>query len=818
MLVLAGTVLAQENPAPIANPQETVPSTPLESIASAPLVTATATAKRVRFVSPGSVVQLRLEVYNEAGQKVFDTELRGGNVLDWHLLDGSGERVAAGSYASVLTTKSLSGRLSQRMGVVRVSEKKVALEGDGTSQLSLAQQQTIGPMEANGAIKILHPSDAEAITAVTHDGADGQLTSTAGSLTFRTGDVFAGRDKEHMRITEAGRVGVGTDKPQATLDVAGTVRVSEGIRFPDGTTLDASSGKLKVRDAAGEITEDPAAQGTGNINHLAKWSETGGAGNLTNAAAAEVSGLTIFGQNASSQVAPLFPTAFNHHVLEVGAPVGKSPLVLAGGSGLMEFWKDLGGGTGAPAAAVAFGMARPGLLATNDMVFSTYTPSTSWQERMRITTGGKIGIGTPSPLYPLTVSGRGTLLPFSVAEFSNDHTDSGIILNSKAGTERAWALLSSGTGSGLGVGTFSIADLNANQTRFSINSSGNVGIGTPPTTSKLVVSGATEATQFNIGANRVLGNLGTQNIFGGVEAGLNNTGSFNSFFGFGAGRVNTGNANAFFGTSAGLSNMAGHSNSLFGVDAGRMNTSGVGNSFFGIDAGRNNAGGHSNTFVGREAGKANTSGIHNTIIGAFANLAHPDLSNATAIGYNALVSASNTMVLGTSQVTVQVPGTLAVSENLSAANISADNISAPNMPGVEFEQFKCFGCGGREVGSGDGTPFDVTLRSVNVPAAGFLFITAHAEFDFTSGDLVAGANLNASLELVGPGPTLTAVSGSSNEGKRLTLNLSWVEPVGAAGTVQLKTVSRSNSFDNSAFLYKVRSHGLHVIYVPRRLN
>jgi hypothetical protein len=764
------------------------------------------------------VVQLRLEVYDEAGQKVFDTELRGGNVLDWHLLDGSGERVAPGSYASVLTVKSLTGRLSQRMGVIRVSEKKVVLEVDGHSHLSLAQQQTIGPVEGNGPITILRSSDGEAITAVTHDGTDGQLTSTAGSLTFRTGDVFAGKDKEHMRITEEGRIGVGTNKPEATLDVAGTVRVTEGIRFPDGTTLDASSGKLNVRDAAGQITEDPAAQGTGDLNRLAKWSETGGAGNLTSAAAAEVSGMTIFGQNAASQVAPLFPTAPNYHVVEIGATAGKSPLILAGGNGAMEFWKDLGGGTGAPAAAVAFGMATPGLSATNDMVVSTYISGQAWNERLRLTSAGKVGIGTASPLYPLTVSGRGTLLPFGVAEFSNDYKDSGIILNSKAGPERAWALLSSGTGSGLGVGTFSITDLNANQTRLMINSSGNVGIGTTTLgTSKLTVNGVTDATQFNIGGNRVLGNPGTQNIFAGVEAGLNNTGSFNSFFGFGAGRVNTGNANAFFGTSAGLSNVAGHSNSFFGVDAGRVNTSGNGNSFFGLDAGRNSAGGHSNTFVGREAGKANTSGINNTIIGAFANLAHPDLSNATAIGYNALVSASNTMVLGTSQVTVQVPGTLAVSENFSAANISADNISALNMPGVEFEQFKCFGCAGREVGSGDGSTFDVTLRSVNVPAAGFLFITAHAEFDFTSGDLVAGSNLTATLELVGAS-TLTAVSGSSNEGKRLTLNLSWMEPVNAAGTVQLKTVSRSFSFNGLAFLYKVRSHGLHVIYVPRRLN
>src|SRR5688572_28498199 len=78
MLVLAASALAQEHRAPVDTPRE-----PVAAVAAAPLVTVTATAKRVRFVSPGTVVQFRLEVFNETGLKLFDTELRGGNVLDW---------------------------------------------------------------------------------------------------------------------------------------------------------------------------------------------------------------------------------------------------------------------------------------------------------------------------------------------------------------------------------------------------------------------------------------------------------------------------------------------------------------------------------------------------------------------------------------------------------------------------------------------------------------------------------------------------------------------------------------------------------------
>ena len=70
-------------------------------------------------------------------------------------------------------------------------------------------------------------------------------------------DFFAGKDKEQMRLTEGGRVGIGTDNPQAKLDVAGVIRVSEGIKFSDGTTLNSKDGKLNVRDANGDdIAQD----------------------------------------------------------------------------------------------------------------------------------------------------------------------------------------------------------------------------------------------------------------------------------------------------------------------------------------------------------------------------------------------------------------------------------------------------------------------------------------------------------------------------------------------------------------------------------
>jgi endosialidase-like protein len=610
--LLAGTALAQEARAPIDNPP----------VATPPLVTATATAKRVRFVSPGTVVQLRLEVYNEAGQKLFDTELRGGNVLDWHLQDGAGEQLAGGSYACVLTIKSLSGRLSQRVGVVTVNKKKAAFDAAGAAQLSLAQQQTIGPVEGNAGLTIRQQNEAEAITAVTHDGTDGQLTSTTGALTFRTGDVFAGKDKEHMRITEDGRVGIGTDKPEAALDVAGTVRVSDGVKFSDGTTLNASSGKLKVSDANGKATE--ALQGTGSENRIAKWTDN--AGTLGDAAAAEISGMTIFGQNGSGQVAPLFPTAPTFHVVEVVTTGNKTPLTLAGGSGVLEFWKDLGSGMG-PAAAVAFGMTKPGLAATNDMVFSTFTPAANWNERMRITTAGDLGIGTNNPGSKLDVAGN--------INTSTQYNIGGNRVFSVAGTSNTFAGTNAGNSNTTGfLNSFFGSNAGAANTSGSSNSFFGPDAGRSNTTGS--------ANSFFGESAGLMATSAANNSFFGARAGVSTqSGHENSFFGASAGLSNeTGIGNSFFGSLAGFANTTASSNSFFGHAAGISNSTGGANSFFGASAGTRNDTGDFNSFFGTSTGFANTTGRFNAFFGTFAGVSNTTASNNSFFGYRAGINNS----------------------------------------------------------------------------------------------------------------------------------------------------------------------------------
>ena len=172
--------------------------------------------------------------------------------------------------------------------------------------------------------------------------------------------------------------------------------------------------------------------------------------------------------------------------------------------------------------------------------------------------------------------------------------------------------------------------------------------------------------QFNLGGNRIL-SAGSENLFLGFEAGLANTaGIRNSFVGRFAGTANTtGNDNSFFGLRAGATTTTGSFNSFFGNYAGEFGANGSLNSFFGIRAGQRNSGsdnsffgtlagylnelGSGNTFVGHFAGQSNRFGSFNTLVGDTADVTEvfpSSLTNATAIGARALVSQSNSLVLG----------------------------------------------------------------------------------------------------------------------------------------------------------------------------
>ena len=142
-------------------------------------------------------------------------------------------------------------------------------------------------------------------------------------------------------------------------------------------------------------------------------------------------------------------------------------------------------------------------------------------------------------------------------------------------------------------------------TNFNVSGNGSVG-GT-------LTGGIVSAlTQYNMGNNRVLASVGQNNLYLGILAGSDNSGIQNTLLGDGAGQDNTGNENT-----------------MVGFVAGQRNMTGINNSFF-----------------GSRAGKETTNGNNNTLIGYFTTLGAANLSNATAIGANAMVEQNNSLVLG----------------------------------------------------------------------------------------------------------------------------------------------------------------------------
>ena len=119
-----------------------------------------------------------------------------------------------------------------------------------------------------------------------------------------------------------------------------------------------------------------------------------------------------------------------------------------------------------------------------------------------------------------------------------------------------------------------------------------------------------------------------------------------AFFGDNAGGAHqTGGQNSFFGGLSGSNGSTGENNSFLGYAAGQS-TTGSNNTMIGTVAGDLNVEGSGNSFLGYRVAQGNTTGSNNTIIGSDANVGAGNLTNATAIGANAVVSQSNSLVLG----------------------------------------------------------------------------------------------------------------------------------------------------------------------------
>lgn len=103
--------------------------------------------------------------------------------------------------------------------------------------------------------------------------------------------------------------------------------------------------------------------------------------------------------------------------------------------------------------------------------------NTAVADRLTLDLDGNVGIGTTAPTYPLDVLGtQGNGAQQGALRVANGAPDTGIRILNKTTNGHEYVLYSSGTGSGLGAGSFSIYDVPAQLPRITVTASGRVGV------------------------------------------------------------------------------------------------------------------------------------------------------------------------------------------------------------------------------------------------------------------------------------------------------------------------------------------------------
>lgn len=430
-----------------------------------PIVTIAATASQVRITAPSSITQVQLAVYSEAGEKVFEAT-QSGNVLDYAVQDRAGVRLIPGNYLCVVKVKSLSGRLSEKLGQLSVQENQVTVQPAETGQLTVAQTQILSTDSEATPLTAPAENEAEASTVIAHDGTDGQMIRGRGALSFRLGDFFRARDKEQMRLSEDGN-----------LDVAGTIRAQRFLVIkPD--SIDKKAGTVATTDSVESV--QPLVWGTGTTGKLTKWMDgTGGLADSIITESGNTVGIGTTNPNSLLELKAATPIlTFNANTNDsyrglnwMGAGYANvlGSVLMNGHSGDLQIKSGFAGYGGFVS------------LHTNGL------------ERMRAAANGNIGIGTTSPYSLLELNATTPILSFNANNRDSFHGVNwlangygpnplgSILMNAQSGELQ----MRSGYPGWGGFFTFHTNGVE----RMRINPNGNIGIGTENANNFLTVNG-----------------------------------------------------------------------------------------------------------------------------------------------------------------------------------------------------------------------------------------------------------------------------------------------------------------------------------------
>jgi|GEM_PF-2652480 len=389
----------------IVTPYSTMVTTTLSPDQSINSVPQAQTAETLQGLDPSGFIQSASGVAGQQDVNLANliTLTGGGDASALHNHDGRYVKIGtSGSNANLGTGAYTSGSFgintsnpSADLDFGQGSDRTILVDrntsaSNGNSLSISAGGASTGASNKNGGDLVLSSGVS------TGSGGSNISFATSGGGSSGTSDTAA---TTKMTLTSNGRLGVGQTNPGAQLEVDPSNASTIGLMIKGFASQLADL--FEVQNNSGSTVAKITNNGSMTLSGSLTANGYVGIGASSPVRNLQVNGKAVFGTSAEPQ------PGGSTHMVDIVASGTNSPLMLRGGSGVMEFWKDA-----TPTYAVAYGMAIPGHAIGNDLTFSTFNGA-AWAGRLFIQSStGNVGIGNAtSPAQKLQVgtSGDGTV-------------------------------------------------------------------------------------------------------------------------------------------------------------------------------------------------------------------------------------------------------------------------------------------------------------------------------------------------------------------------------------------------------------------------
>jgi hypothetical protein len=392
-----------------------------------------------------------------------------GNIT---FVSGSTTLMSVSSSGAITTTGVISGSNALSASYAQTSSYATNFNVSGTITATTLVVQTI-------------TSSVDFVTGSTRFGSIlGNTHVFSGSVTMNPNGLF---------VSSSGNVGIGTSSPSYTLDVNGSIRSS----------VATGNGSVYFNNASlsGKFWTAIPVTNSGETDLQWYYGGTGAGTKLTFANNGNI-GIGTSSPSYALDVQVANNDAFIR-VKAITSGVGTGNLLLESNTGASSARVTGIYGVNQGVNVSGIGTYLDGTANGANMVFQTATAGTL-TERMRITSGGLVGIGTTPNTAQLDVKQSATGTSTVNAAFRDSSTNGNALQIWNGDNETRFRAVYYGTPSNQNITFYTITSAGSEGERMRITSAGDVGIGTTSPRTKLDVAGyiyMSNGTQIQITGN-----------------------------------------------------------------------------------------------------------------------------------------------------------------------------------------------------------------------------------------------------------------------------------------------------------------------------